>query len=292
MIRSMTAFARVSSSPEKGNWSVELHSLNHRYLEFSVKMPQSLYSLENRIRELVQSHISRGKVTLSIRQNTEKNEESKIRINDEMLELYWTAVNQIKKRFKIQEPVAIRDLLTLPQIFTVDRNEDDPEKKWRSLEKAITLCLKEAIKFKDFEGRKLCKDIVGRLSAVEKSLKRIEQFGVSQSERIHKKLKERVIALTEGENIDEERLIREVAFLAEKADITEEAVRMRSHLSLFGQRLKQNKEVGRELDFLCQEMNREMNTITNKAQRFDISKEVVFVKGELEKIREQIQNIE
>ena len=292
MIRSMTAFARVSSSPEKGNWTIEFHSLNHRYLEFSVKIPQFLYSLENRIRELVQSHIRRGKVTLSIRLNTEKNGESQIRIDDDMLELYWAAVNRIRKRFKIQEPVAIRDLLTLPQIFTVDRVEEDPEAKWASLEKAITRCLKEAIKFKDFEGRKLYKDIAGRLHAVENSLKHIEQFASNQSERIHKKLKERVTALTEGENIDEERLMREVAFLAEKSDITEEAVRMRSHLSLFSQRLRQNKEVGRELDFLCQEMNREMNTISNKAQFFDISKEVVFVKGELEKIREQIQNIE
>ena len=292
MIRSMTAFARVSAPARGGRWALELRSVNHRYFEFSLKLPPALGALETPIREWVQSRIRRGKITLAVAQDSEREKTKGVSLDEEAVRLYLGAIGKLKKRFKLAGEPAVGDLLKLPGIFTAETPEENPETVWPGLKKILTRVLDQAIKAKELEGGKLAVDIRHRLDAIAKALEKIERHAQGQTARVFQKLSERVNQLVMEKEMDADRLAREAAFLADRADITEEIVRLKSHLELFQSRLKGDGEVGRELDFLCQEMNREINTVGSKAQLFEISTEVVFVKGELEKIREQIQNIE
>ena len=293
MIRSMTAFARVAARAEDDNWVVEIRSLNHRYFEFSLKIAPALAALENRIRDLVQAKMRRGKITVAIGQDAHHNgRQRELSFDESAIKFYLSSISKLKKKFKIQGELSVAELLKLPGIFSGEESGIDPEKSWKPIKKVLGKALDQAIKAKEVEGQKLAKDIHERLAAVAKTMENIEAHAKGQGERIFKKLSERIDTLLAEKEKDTERMNREVAFLAERSDITEEIVRMKSHLDLFKSRLKGSDEVGRELDFLSQEMNREVNTMTSKAQHFEISTEVVFVKGELEKIREQIQNIE
>ncbi len=292
MIRSMTAFARASASSREGGWVVEIRSVNHRYFEFSFKLPPSLFPLESRIRDFVQKDIRRGKITLAISQDGEEETAKPVTIDESVVKMYLQSIHKLKKKFRLQGDLSVRDLLGLPRIFTVEKSEENPEKSWRLVQKTLRRTLALAIKAKEGEGAKLAEDVLARLGKIKKTVQKIESLASGMAEKYFKKLSERVDQLLAEKEKDPERIHREVAFLAERTDITEEIVRMKSHLEQFERRLKSETEVGRELDFMCQEMNREVNTMGSKAQLFEISTEVVFMKGELEKIREQIQNIE
>ncbi len=288
----MTAFARASVPAKEGQWTVEIRSVNHRYFEFSVKMPQSVSSLENRVRDLVQAEMKRGKITVGI--NLERSEKNRpaVMIDETVVESYLSAAGKLKKKYKLSGDISIEQVMRLPGIFTVPEQENDAEKRWPEIKKVLGQALKMSGKNKEEEGRKLSKDISERLHMVTQALGKIEKNTASRTEVIFNKMRAKVEALIGDKEKDLERFDREVAFLAERSDITEEVVRMRSHLDLFQTRIKGSGEVGRELDFVCQEINREVNTMASKSQMFEISTEVVFIKGEIEKIREQIQNIE
>ncbi|MBI3306544.1 MAG: YicC family protein [Candidatus Omnitrophica bacterium] len=293
MIRSMTAFVRTVASPREKSWVVEIRSLNHRYFEFSMKSPAVLFPLENRIRELVQQKMKRGKITLSITQNSESEDGAQLKLNEKAVQRYLDAVSKLQKRFKLKMDLSAQEVLRLPEIFEVERaTEEDAEKIWPQLEKALKRALESAIHAKEREGKKLGADVTERLTQIEKAVHQIENHTKDREGRYFKKLSERVGQILQEQALDAERVYREVAFLAERSDITEEIVRIKSHLNLFRSRLHGSSEIGRELDFLCQEMFREINTMGAKAQFFEISRQTVFVKGELEKIREQVQNIE
>lgn len=291
MIRSMTAFARRASSRE-GGWGIEIRSLNSRYFEFSLKISPALNALENRVKEQVQSIIRRGKVMVSVNQESAENSHNRLSIDESAVRLYLQSIARLKKKFKLQGDVTVSDILQLPGIFGGPESAEDPDKAWPEIKKVLAKALDLAVKAKKVEGAKLAKDIESRLQSVGKAVTAIEKQAAGQTEKIRRKLLERIDALVQEKTLEADRLEREVAFLAERMDITEELVRLKSHLQLFGKKLHEDGEAGRELDFLCQEMNREINTMGSKAQHFEISTQVVFVKGELEKIREQIQNIE
>ena len=293
MIKSMTAFVRLAGSPKDKQWSVEIRSLNHRYLEFSMKSPAILFPLEGRIKDLVQSKIKRGKITLAITQDNEAEITENLKLNEEAVSRYLGAIRQLQKRFKLKSEVSLQSILTLPEIFTSEREPSgDADKIWPQIEKVLKRALDNAIQVKQREGKKLAEDIFDRLDKIEKTVGQIEGHAKGHEKRYFKKLTDRVTQLLKDQELDSDRVYREVAFLAERSDVTEEIVRMRSHLELFRSRLRVDSEIGRELDFLCQEMLREINTMGSKSQFFEISRETVFAKGELEKIREQVQNIE
>lgn len=292
MTRSMTAFARAGAPVRQGNWNIEIRSVNHRYFEFSLKIPSVLSALENRVRERVQSVMRRGKVTAAINQELTGEKSKTLSIDETAARFYLGSIQKLKKKFKLEGKVTVTDLLRLPGIFSGEESAIDPEKSWPQILKVLDIALEAAVKAKQAEGRKLAKDIEARLETVTQAVGKIEHYASNASARILKKLKDRIADLLNESTIDPERVHREAAFLAERVDITEELVRMKSHLELFSRRLKMDAEVGRELDFLCQEMNREVNTMGSKSQFFEIATEVVLIKGELEKIREQIQNIE
>ncbi len=291
MIRSMTAFSRAVLSSKKGAWTVEIRSLNHRYFEFSVKMPQPFAVLESRVRDLVQSGMRRGKVTVSISQERLE-DRREMKVDDEAVRFHLETLGKLKKKFKLAGEISLEQVLKLPGIFAAADEAPDPESVWPEIKKAVLKALEQADHSKQQEGAKLARDIEKRLTSVTEAVGKIQKYAASRGDAVFSRLQAKVEALLGEKMKDLERVEREVAFLAERSDITEELVRIKSHIDLFRKKLKQDMEVGRELDFICQEMNREANTMGSKSQFFEISTEVVFVKGELEKIREQIQNIE
>lgn len=293
MIKSMTAFARVSESVQQFNWVIEIRSLNNRYFDLSLRLPTSLMPFENEIRELVQSYMKRGKVTLNAFQDNPEDNAKKLQINEPLVGLYLNTLSKIQKKYKIRGEVTMSDILRIPGLFEFKKTEDNPQKTWIQVKKIIKKSLEAAIESKKVEGKKLLLDIQKRLEGVTEALLRVKKQTEQRSEVVARKLQDRISGIIKDSTLaEDERFLKEVAYLVEKADITEEMVRLNSHIDLFFKRLKSDGEVGRELDFLCQEMNREVNTIGSKSQLFEISTEVVFMKGELEKIREQIQNIE
>lgn len=292
MIRSMTGFARLSSGKDE-KWAIEIRSLNHRYFEFFLKSPASVYFLEGKVRDLCQQWLHRGKVSVVISsQELEGEDQPQLSLDEKVVDFYLSAARQLKKKYGFQDDLTLKDVLGLPKLFSAEKKPENPEKDWEELEKALHKVLKAVIKNREIEGKKLAVDILERLDNIQKAAKRIEKLSLGSSKRTQKKLEDRLSELLRDQELDRDRLAREVAILAERGDITEEIVRLRSHLDLFKTKLHESGEVGRELDFLCQEINREANTMGSKSQFFEISTDVIFIKKELEKIREQVQNIE
>lgn len=291
MIRSMTAFARVSRALKNRFFSVEIRSLNHRYFDYSSKLPTDFLDYENAIRDLVRSSLTRGKINVSISVSSEGESET-LSLNEEVLNNYLSAARKLKKQYKIPGDISLNDVLVLPRLFTSQKEKGDISKDWTFLSLLLKEAIKKTIQAKKVEGLKISRDMKDRLKNIMKSVKRIERHAAGRSEYFFQKTKTRLKALLAEANVEEERIWREAVFLADRSDVTEEIVRLKGHLQLFEERLLEDKEIGRELDFLCQELHREINTLGSKAQFFEISKDVIYIKGEIEKIREQVQNVE
>lgn len=292
MIRSMTAFSRVSGSSREGGWSVEIRSLNHRFFELSLKIPPAFYAFETRLRELIQPKMRRGKVSLTLQPGSGDDPAPETRVDDNAVRFYLGALSQLKKKFQVPDEITGQQLLELPGVLVAEKNKMDAEKSWTSIRRIVDQAVQQAVKMKEAEGKKLLTDIGDRLKRITRVVQKIEKQTSGNSERYLKQLSERLEKLLRDKDVDQDRVYREAAFLAERADVTEEIVRLSGHLEVFRERLQSDLEVGRELDFLCQEMHREINTLGAKAQLFEIATDVVFIKKEIEKIREQVQNIE
>ena len=286
----MTGFARASSRQEKGAWVVEIRSLNHRYFEFSLKVPPSIYGLEDRIREFCQNRLRRGKITVSIVE-TNQNPLEELNLDEKVLGFYIRAIQRVQRRFQLNGALSISDILALPRIFSVEKKPEGPEKLWPRLKPALEMAVARLIQAKKREGQVLSKDLVQRLGKIGTSLHKIERRAEKTTSEIYERIRKRIDELF-GKLAQDERIWQEAVLLAERADITEEIVRFKSHMALFKDKISKEEEVGKELDFIVQELNREVNTISSKGQDVGISAEVVLIKAELEKIREQIQNIE
>lgn len=292
MIRSMTAFARIDTPIKEGHWVVEIRSINHRYFDFSLKIQGVLASMEDRVRELVQETVTRGKISVSVSQAEDPKKNRIVSIHEPTVKLYLDSAAALNEKYKIQGELTVSEILKMPGIFATETASEDPEKIWPSLKKALKRAIEQLVQAKQIEGQKLSEDIESRLRKMAGVIAKVEKLAQGRSAKVYKRMAERIDLLLADRKMDSDRLYREVALTAERSDITEECVRLKSHLQLFDAKLTGSGQVGRELDFLCQEMNREVNTIGSKAQLFEISREVVFLKGELEKIREQIQNVE
>lgn len=293
MIRSMTAFARSPDTGAGKGWEIEIRSVNHRFFEFSFKAPSNIASYEARIKAIAQTKLRRGKVMISISSSSGEDDwAKKVTIDETLVSSYLNAVSALKEKMKLSGELSLRDILMLPKVFSTEREEELTEELWQPLEREVKAALDIMVENRQTEGRKLADDMRARLASIEKACAAVRALSAGQSGRIMSRLSERIQALLKDKEMDQDRLYREVAFLVERGDITEELVRLESHLRLFHDRLDSDQEVGRELDFLCQEVNREINTLGSKSQVFDISTEVIHMKTELEKIREQVQNIE
>ncbi len=288
----MTAFARVSLVAGGKNWVVEIRSLNQRYFELSLRLPPAMVAFEAQARQLVQSVMRRGKVTLSIAEEGKNGEAPTYELNEDQVRVYLASAKKLKTKFKLEGKIAIEEILRLPGVVKEKTAEDAGAWSWNKLSELLKKALEKAVAHKEAEGAKLDKDFRQRLEHIAKTTQKIETLVKGSSKIYFEKLKSRLKDLLGDEKLGEERLYREVALLSERSDITEEAVRMKSHLELFTTWLGRQGEIGRELDFLCQEMNREANTMASKAQLFEVSQEAIAIKSEIEKIREQVQNVE
>lgn len=291
MIVSMTGFGKGSAGNKHLSVEAEVKSVNSRYLDISLRVPSSLMNKDYDIKEFIKSKIKRGKVSASIQIKRNGLVEDNLALDSDKLKSYLTLLKSIKKSAKISEKVKLEHLLINKDIL-ISTNFSISEVEFSLVTVALEQALSEMVNMKKKEGKELSKDLHKRIENIENKLKEIEHEAQQSVQEYFNKFKEKIKVLIENIAQYNDRLELELAIIAEKAEITEECVRLRSHLKFFINSLENDDEPGRKLNFLCQEMNREANTISSKSVSTSITHNTVFIREEIEKIREQIQNIE
>jgi len=289
MILSMTGYGKAVAAFNGFSFEVELKSVNNRFLEVSAKLPGSLFSKEFEIKELIRSKIKRGKITLSISVKFDAGKTSLL--NEAKLTETAQMLKQVKKTLKLKEKIQLQHFLTFKELFSPDFLEFSDE-HFEVLKNCILEAADKLVEMRKVEGKSLLKDLTERAKIITDSLTQIEVLQKASVADYFTKLQERVQQIIKDIQTYSDRLEFELALLAEKSDITEECVRLRSHLKYFSEVLKNGEEPGRKLNFICQEMHREANTIASKSLSAEITHHSVAIREEVEKIREQIQNIE
>lgn len=292
MIKSMTGFGRGHKLLNGRDITVEIRAVNHRYYEFSARIPRSLGFAEEKLKSMLQGRISRGKVEVSVLVcNTEAADE-KITINREIVREYVDALRSVREEFSLNDDLALSNILRIPDAFTVVKTETDEEQLWQDIRAAAEEALERFISMRETEGGRMRQDIASRLDRIEEWVGVIEKRSPAIVEEYRKRLYDKMCEVLNSANIDESRILMEAGIFSEKTAVDEETVRLRSHIAQFRSMLESCEPVGRKLDFLVQEMNRETNTIGSKVQDIEVTRIIVDQKSEIEKIREQIQNIE
>ena len=287
----MTGFGKGRAGNKNISVEAEVKSVNSRYLDISLRVPSSLMNKDFEIKEFIKSRIKRGKVSTSIQIRRNGFEENNLALDDDKLKSYLTLLKAVKKTAKISEKVKLEHLLVNKDLL-ISNNILISDVEFNLVTNALDEALAEMMNMKKKEGKELLKDLHKRIDNIENKLEEIEHEAKQSVQEYFNKLKEKIKLLIENIAQYSERLELELAIIAEKAEITEECVRLRSHLKFFIASLENDDEPGRKLNFLCQEMNREANTISSKTVSTSITHSTVFIREEIEKIREQIQNIE
>ena len=290
MICSMTGYGKGKAENHSFSVEVEIKSINSRYLDIFLKLPSNLVSKDIELREIIKNKVSRGKLSVSIQIKQNKNSTLLLIDKDKLGDLL-VLIKNIKKAAKVNEKIKISHLLDNKEMFLSD-NFEVPEKEFSIIKNALNAALAELKKMKKNEGKELAKDLHKRIDNIGNKLSFIENEAEKSVKENFDKFKERMKLLIEDTTSYNDRLELELAVIAERADITEECIRLRSHLKFFLESIDKDEEPGGKLNFLCQEMNRETNTISSKSISTDIVHNTVLIKEEIEKIREQIQNIE
>jgi uncharacterized protein (TIGR00255 family) len=293
MITSMTGFGRGESSSSGYQVTVEIKTLNSRYLDISVRMPQSIQDKEIKLKENVQKHLSRGKVNLNINVDRSKSAGPDIKLNEELVKSYSSILRNLRSTGNIDEPVTVGDLLQFNDIFET-RKEDEEEVRiiWECTKIALETALDNLNTMRQNEGRELKEDLSNLVTGISSLLDEVIVLSDKRAPEIREKLKTRIQKMITEEQIDPDRMEMEIAMLVDKMDINEEVIRLQSHLKFFLEALEAEEPVGRRLNFLCQEINRELNTIGSKANDSTVAHHIVLGKEKLEQVREQVQNIE
>lgn len=293
MIKSMTGFGRGESSDGVHSFNVEVKTVNHRYNDIIVKMPKHLLFLEEKVKKHIKKYINRGRVEVYINLEYLADSNIEVNVNIPLALAYKRELENLINQLEIGDDISLTHLLTLPEVIKTERKDVDEDVVWGCLSQALEIALENVVNMRKKEGIELKKDIEIQLRKLENLIDKIEKRAPQVVMEYKEKLKERVSELMdEDADLDEERLNFEVVLFADKSDINEEVVRFKSHIKQFYMSLEQDEAVGRKLDFLIQEMNREVNTIGSKANDLEIINDVMDIKAQLEKIREQVQNIE
>ena len=292
MIKSMTGFGRGHAELNGRDITVEIRAVNHRYYEFSCRLPRSYSFAEEKLKALLQGRIARGKVEVSVLiQNTTAVSE-KITVNKDVIVEYVLALRAIQEELSLQDDLSLSTVMRIPDAFTVVKEEADEEQMWEDLKTVAEEALTNFITMRETEGERMKADISKRLDTIEGNVDIVEQRSPMIVEAYRKRLYDKMCEVLDGKGFDENRILLEAGIFSEKTAVDEETVRLRSHIAQFREMLESGEPIGRKLDFLVQEMNRETNTIGSKVQDIEVTKIVVDQKSEIEKIREQIQNIE
>lgn len=292
MVYSMTGYGRAQRQIDGRDITVEMKSVNHRFFEFSPRMPRSYAYLEDKLKNLVNAKISRGKTDLSLTVLTLDGTNVQVEINHALAGSYLAALRGLGGELGLSDDVTLMSLARFNDIFVVRKTEDDEDAVWLAVSQVAAEALEKFMAMRAAEGERLERDIAGRLTAIEGLVKRVEEISPRTVEEYRQKLTARITEVLEQKQMDEARILTEAAIFAEKIAVSEETVRLKSHIVQFRMILGGTEPAGRKLDFLVQEINREANTIGSKAQDIEIARIVVDIKSEIEKIREQIQNIE
>lgn len=293
MVKSMTSYGRAQSEEGKNlSFSVEMKSVNHRYLDINIRMPKNLLSLEEKIRNIITKRLSRGKVDIFINSRNYSNNSGRAVVNLELAESYFECLQEIVKTLGVQDDISATQIARFGDVVTIEEKEENLDEIFNEIAPLVEESLDKMEEMRLREGNKLQEDILNKLSVIEKNVSEIEEIADLIPENYRKKLEERLEELLSGVNIDESRIAMEVAVLADKAAVDEEITRLKSHISQMRTTLELTEPVGRKLDFIIQEMNREANTIASKSSDIGMTNRVIEIKNILEKIREQIQNIE
>ncbi|MFQ5865410.1 MAG: YicC/YloC family endoribonuclease [bacterium] len=292
MIASMTGFGRGEVKENDIEVSVEVRSLNHRFLEIDIRAPKNLANFEKEIKELIRSQLSRGRVSATINLKGEEESTFGLTLDKQLATNYLKLLKELKEELGLEGSVSLEHLFNFPDIITYENSKKVDEDVWAPVKKALELALADLREMRHREGLEIKKDLQRRIDAIGVIIEKIENRSKVRSKEELAKLKKRVQGFSGLEPIDGNRLELEVALLAEKMDVTEECIRFKSHNTLFSELLDNEESEGRKLNFLLQEMHREANTIGAKASDAEIAHWVVEVKEEVEKLREQIQNIE
>ena len=292
MLKSMTGFGRSEGETSLGKLFVESRSINHRYCDINIKLPKRFSLFENRIKDLVRSRVSRGRIDVSVKLDTVGDEKVHLSVDFHLAEQYYQALQSLKEKLRLKGKITLELLAGAKDLITAKEETADLDPYWQEIVPILKRSFQDMDDMKCFEGEVLKKDLQQRLERIFQELEGIKGQHLSRPEAYRDRLHERLQSLLGGVEVDSFRFQQEIAFLAERTDITEEIVRAKSHLTQFATLLTMEEPVGRKMDFLLQEINREVNTISAKVNDAEISQKVVEIKGELEKIREQVQNIE
>lgn len=293
MIHSMTGFGRGEASSDGIAISAEAKSVNSRYLDISFRLPKEIQDKELALKELIQSKIIRGNINVNIRFNKAETGQPEVAVNLKLAKGYKKMLEKLRGVAQIDQEISLSDLTRFEEIF-ISREQDEEILKtiWALSKKAAEEALDQLIAMRAKEGKQLQKDLLQRAKDIESKMERIKTLTEGRAEDARDQLLERIRKLVDDDTLDNDRLEMEVAILVDKMDITEEIVRLKSHIKFFKEALQSEETVGRRLKFLSQEMNREINTIGSKANNPEISQHVVHAKESLEQIREQVENVE
>ena len=291
MIKSMTGYGKANTSKNLREYQIEIKSVNHRYLDVSVKMPRNLSYLEEEIKKIISEKLTRGKVDVFVTFNNNSLEGREIKINTEIARMYIKELRDLAESEGIIADIPVTEISKLPDVLTIQTNQDDETIK-NELDEVTQEAVNNLVEMRKVEGEKIAQDLQDRVNDVEEKVKKISSLSTGLIEEYVVKLNTRIKELLQDQEIDEARLAQEVVIYADKCSIEEEVTRLNSHIYQFRELLNGNEAVGKKIDFMIQEMNRETNTIGSKANNLEITNEVINMKTQLENIREQVQNIE
>lgn len=292
MIKSMTGFGRAKCEYEGREYNVEIKSVNHKYSDISIKIPRQISYLEEKVRKEILTKVSRGKIDVFITLQDYSEKGKNIKINKELAKVYISQLRELAEETGITANIDVIDISKFPEVLNIT-NEDNEETYWDELKSALDTALDNFVSMREVEGNKICDDLKERMERIKEKVSKISSYSAGLVEEYIVKLNTRVKELMNTDVIDENRLAQEIVIFSDKSSIQEELTRLDSHISQFLNLLSNgNSPVGKKLDFIIQEMNREVNTIGSKANSTKISECVIELKTEIEDVREQIQNIE
>lgn len=292
MLKSMTGYGRAQKVLHGRDILVEIHSVNHRYFEYSSRIPRTYSYIDDKLKAFLKDSISRGKVETIVSINNIEGKDAVIAVNKGIAEGYVSALRGAAEELGLKDDLTLSNLIKLPDVFSVQKVSDDEEEVWNDVREIAEDAALSFIKMREIEGEKLRDDVMSRSETILGLVAEIEKLSPLTVEAYRERLYKKLSEILDEKNIDEQRIITEAAVFADKIAVDEETVRLRSHIDQLRAMLASDEPVGRKLDFIVQEMNRETNTIGSKAQNLDITNRVVNIKAEIEKIREQIQNVE
>ncbi len=292
MLRSMTGFGRERAAFEEREILVEIRSVNHRFYEFTARTPRAYGYLDEKLKSLLGGKITRGKVEVSVYIYNKEGVNADITVNKEIAHGYLDALRAAAPELEVEDDLKLSDIMRLPDLFTVVKTQENEEQVWEQVKQTAESALEKFVEMREVEGVKMHDDIASRLGFIEQMVKSVEERSSKVNDLYREKLYAKLTELLKDRNIDDSRVLTEAAIFSEKTAVDEETVRLHSHIAQFRTLINSSEPVGRKLDFLVQEMNREVNTTGSKCSDLEITKTVVDLKSEIEKIREQIQNVE